>query len=56
MANARLVKVVSVKLAARLRSGVRTFKQAVLSVHQAGGRPSTGIPEILGTEASIAQI
>jgi hypothetical protein len=34
-----------------------TTKQAVdLRVHQDGGRPSTGIPEILEIEAIIAEI
>jgi hypothetical protein len=27
-----------------------------LSAHQDGGRPSTGIPEMLDTEASIVEI
>jgi hypothetical protein len=59
-ANSLLVKVVSVKFAARTRVCAvlcETSKQAVnLSVHQDGGRLSTGILEILDTEASIPEI
>jgi hypothetical protein len=58
--NTRFAKVVSVKFAAWQRMCVvlcETSKQAVnLSVHQDDGHPSTGIPEILDTEASIAEI
>jgi hypothetical protein len=58
--NSCLAKVVSVKFVARPRLSAVLFetrKQAVnLSVHQDGGRPSSGIPEILETEASIAKI
>jgi hypothetical protein len=60
MANSRLAEVVSVKFAARPRVFTvlcETSKQAAnLSVHQDGGRPSTGIQEKLYTEASIAEI
>jgi hypothetical protein len=59
-ANSHLVEVVSAKFTAQpwvcavLR---HTSKQAVnLSVNQDDGRPSTGITEILDTEASIAEI
>jgi hypothetical protein len=56
-ANSRLAKV---KFAARPRLGAvlcETAKQGVnLSVHEDGGSVSTGIPEILETEASIAEI
>jgi radical SAM superfamily enzyme with C-terminal helix-hairpin-helix motif len=59
-ANSRLAKVVSVKFAAQpLLCAVlcETAKKAVkLSVHQDGGRPRTGIPEILETEAIVAEI
>jgi hypothetical protein len=59
-ANSHLAKVVSVKFADRPRVCAvlyDTSKQAVnLSVHQDGGRPSTGIPEILKTVARIAEI
>jgi hypothetical protein len=55
MANSRLANVVSVKFAAgpRLHAVIReTTKQVMnLSTHQDGGRPSPGIPEILGTES-----
>jgi hypothetical protein len=60
MSNCRLTKVVSMKFAARPRVCAvlcETPKQAVnFSVHEDGGRPSAGIPEILDTEASIAEI
>jgi hypothetical protein len=60
MANSRLAKVVSVKFAAWPQMCAllcETSKPGVnLSVHQDGGRPNTGIPEILETEASIAEI
>jgi hypothetical protein len=50
----------SVKFAGRPRLCAvlcETPKQAVnLKVHQDGGRPSTGIPEILDIEASTAEI
>jgi hypothetical protein len=59
-AKYRLAKVVSVKFAARPRLGAvlcESSKQAVrLSVHQDGGRRSTGISEILDMEASVAEI
>jgi hypothetical protein len=59
-ANSRLAEVVLVKFAARPRVCAvldETSEQAVdLSVHQDGGRPSTGIPEILDTETSIVEI
>jgi hypothetical protein len=58
-AKSRSAKVL-VKFAARLRVCTvlcETSEQAVnLSVQQDGGRPSTGIPEMLETEASIAEI
>jgi hypothetical protein len=54
-ANSRLAKVMSVKFATWLRV-CETSKQTVnLSVHQDGGHPITGIPEILDTETSIAE-
>jgi hypothetical protein len=59
-ANSRLVKVVSVKFAAWPHVCAvlcETTKQAVnLSVHQDGRRPSTGIQEIMETEASTTEI
>jgi hypothetical protein len=59
-ANFCLAMVVSVKFAAWSRLCTvlcETTKQAVnLSVHQDGGRPSAGIPEILEAEASISEI
>jgi hypothetical protein len=55
--NSCLAKVVSVKFAARSRMCAvmcETTKQAVnLSVHQDGGRPSTGIPEILAQKLTL---
>jgi hypothetical protein len=58
--NSRSAKVVSVKSAARPRLCAvlcETIKQPTnLRVHQDEGRPSIGIPEILETEASIAEI
>jgi hypothetical protein len=39
-----------------LRLVTKTKSTANLSVHQDGGRSSTGIPEILGTETSTAEI
>jgi hypothetical protein len=59
-ANSRLAKVVLEKFAARPRVCAvlcDTKKQAVyFSVHQDGGRLNTEIPEILDTEARIAEI
>jgi hypothetical protein len=59
-ANSRLAKVVSVNFADRQRVCAElceTPKQAAnLSVHQDGGLSSTVIPEILATEAGIAEI
>jgi hypothetical protein len=60
MANSRLAKVVSVKFPSWPRVCAvlcESSKEAVnLSVHQDGGRPSTGIPEILDTEVSVDEI
>jgi hypothetical protein len=59
-ANSRLAEVVSVKSATRPRVCAvlyKTRKQAVnLLVQQDRGRPSTGIPEILDTQASVTEI
>jgi hypothetical protein len=59
-AGTRLAKVVCAKFAARPRvcaALCETTKQtANLSAHQNGGRPSSGIAEILETETSIAEI
>jgi hypothetical protein len=52
MANSRLAKVVSVEFSARERVCAVVCKTS----QQDGGRPSTGIPEILYTETSIAEI
>jgi hypothetical protein len=58
--NERLANVVSVKYAARARLWAvlcEITKQPVnLSVRQDGGHPSTGIPEVLDTKTSIAEI
>jgi hypothetical protein len=60
MANSRLAKLVSGKFVARPPECsvlCETAKQAVnLSVHQDGGCPRTGIPEILGTGDISAEI
>jgi hypothetical protein len=57
--NSRLAKVVSEKSVARPRLSAvlfQTRKEAVnLCVHQDGGHPSIGIPEILETETSTAK-
>jgi hypothetical protein len=59
MASSRLAKVVSVKFSVQpLLCTVlcETTKQVMnLNVHLDDGRPSTGIPEILETEVSIAE-
>jgi hypothetical protein len=41
-----------------VRSAVQNIKKLAVSlnVHQIGGHPNTGIPEILDTEANIAEI
>jgi hypothetical protein len=52
-ANCHLAKVVSVKLADRPRLYAVLYNNKTrddLSVHQDGGRPSTGLPKILETE------
>jgi hypothetical protein len=58
-ANSRLAEMVSEKFAAwpRVIAVLReTSKQAInFSVHEAGGRNSTGIKEILETEDSVAE-
>jgi hypothetical protein len=60
MANSHLAEMVSVKFAAQPQvctALCRTSKQVVnLSVHSDGRSPSTGIPEVLDTEASFAEI
>jgi hypothetical protein len=58
-ANSGLAKVVSVKFAARPQLCIvmceTTIQVINLSVHQVGGHPSTGFPEILDTETGIAE-
>jgi hypothetical protein len=54
--NSCLAEVVWVKFATQLQVCAVLCKASNLSVHQVGRRSSTGIPEILDTEASVVEI